>query len=174
MVRRRGFAGRLPKPLYWLTQKLSPVACVDILPRHVANGVVKLGLIRRESDRGDLVWALVGGGIYRGETAADAVARHLRDTLGAGVRWTPPDTAYPTLIAEYFPWERPGHGRDSRKHAVALTYLVEVGGNPDPHGEALEFRWFTREELPAKCDFWCGQHAVVARLLDTDGMPGAS
>jgi ADP-ribose pyrophosphatase YjhB (NUDIX family) len=172
MNRRRGLTGRLPRPLYWLTQKLSPVVCVDILPRRVDGDVVEFGLIRRESDRGDVVWALVGGGVHRGETTGEALRRHLRETLGTQVRWTEPDTAYPSLIAEYFPWERPTHGLDSRKHAVALTYLVDVAGHPEAQGEALDFRWFRRDELPSENDLWRGQRAVVSRLLEADEEPG--
>jgi len=68
-------------------------------------------------------------------------------------------------VIEYF--TEPGLGEfcDPRKHAVSLTYSAacDVTGEPEPQGEAYEFRWFGLDQLPG-LDFGFGQGEVVARV----------
>lgn len=165
MQLRRGLVGRIPRPLYWLTRQMTPIACVDVLPRTAVDGEVKFGLIRRKDPEGVQVWALVGGGIHRGEAIEEAIERHLRETLGAAIEWRLPEARVPQLVAEYFPWEHGGDGLDPRKHAIAMTYVVDVDGEPRVSGEALAFEWFAAADIPPQAALWRGQHAVVKRLL---------
>jgi ADP-ribose pyrophosphatase YjhB (NUDIX family) len=163
---RGGFVGRVPAPLYWLSRQLVPIACVDILPCDAGKEGIRIGLIRRETNSKGTVWALVGGGVHRGETIGDAIHRHIRTTLGSEVEWQHPDGTSAPIVAEYFPWKRRGYGVDSRKHAVALTYAVNLSGRPLPSGEALEFKWFEASTIPPAESVWIGQHAVIMRLLE--------
>lgn len=159
-----GARRRLPRPLYALVTRLIPVPCIDVAPFRRHNGVVQIGLIRRLGDQRTTVWALIGGGVLREEALRDAAARHIRSTLGQGVRWKEPDFDYPATVGEYFPRPREGAAYDRRKHAVALTYVVELDGEPEPQGEALDFDWFDQDALPLH-EMGFGQEFVVRRLL---------
>lgn len=163
--KRRGATGRLPRLPYSLVRRLVPIACVDILPISTADNSLKVGLIRRHDASGHVVRALIGGGIHRTETVADAAARHVRSTLGPEVRWTDPDWDRPATVGQYFPRARSDGPHDPRKHAVALTYVVVFTGTVSPRGEAIEFDWFTIASLPLD-EMGFGQEIVVRRLLE--------
>jgi ADP-ribose pyrophosphatase YjhB (NUDIX family) len=164
---RRGRSGRLPRPLFALSIKLAPVPCVDLLPVRSNAGSIEAGLIRRHNADGALGWNLVGGGIHRTESVGEAASRHLRETLGPGVTWEEPDYSRPETIGEYLPFHRPGMAYDPRKHAIALTYLVALGGEIAPAGEALDFRWFRQLDLPLE-SMGFGQDLVLRRILPLD------
>lgn len=164
-----GIVGRIPTLLYWLPRQLVPIACVDVLPLEIGEGEPRVGLIRRETGGGTTVWAMVGGGVHRGETIDEAIHRHVRTTLGARVKWQYVDGESDPVVAEYFPWERQGHGIDSRKHAIALSYAVRLGGHPSAQDEAIEFKWFKAGSVPSAASIWAGQHAPIMRLLEAQG-----
>jgi hypothetical protein len=168
-IGRGGFVGRVPTLLYWLSRKLVPIACVDVLPYDTGRGGARVGLIRRKTDSGTTVWAMMGGGVHRGETIEEAIHRHVRVTLGSGVVWQHADRGSGPLVAEYFPWQRQGYGVDSRKHAIALSYAVSLRGDPSPRGEALEFKWFEASTMPSAESVWPGQRTVMMRLLEAQG-----
>jgi len=156
----------LPGPLYAAVRRLVPIACVDALPYRERDGAIEIGLIRRRlADGRGTGWNLVGGAVRRGEPLADALARHLRATLGPGAAWTLPDTERPVLAAEYFPRPEPPRRRDPRKHAIALSYLVAVAGDVTAAGEALEFRWFAPDARPADAEVGFDQGDVIAALV---------
>lgn len=143
-----------------------PIVCVDLLPWREENNVVKLGLIRRLTPTGGSGYALVGGRVRRGEELGDAIRRHLADSLGTSIDYQPPEVEQPATIGQYFPQRRRGYPWDPRKHAVALSYTVEVSGIPKPRGEALGFEWFAPDAIPAGRDFGFGQDIVVKRLAE--------
>lgn len=159
-----GWDGRLPRWAFALVTKLAPTACVDILPYRVNDDAFEIGLIQRKDADDRIVWNLVGGGIHRRESVAEAAARHIRATLGPDVAWEDPDYSHPDALGEYFPVRRAGAGFDPRKHAVALTYAVSISGDVSAGGEAISFRWFAEDTLPFdKMGF--GQDIVVRRML---------
>ena len=159
-----GWRGRLPRPAFALTTKLVPVACVDVLPYRVAQGAVEVGLIQREDAGGKIVWSLIGGGIHRCESVADAVTRHIHTTLGPHADWEKSDFSQPQAIGEYFPLRVAAAGYDPRKHAIGLSYTVLLSGEVLPQGEALDFRWFQEADVPIE-GIGFGQEHVVHRLL---------
>jgi ADP-ribose pyrophosphatase YjhB (NUDIX family) len=109
---------------------------------------------------------MVGGGVYRGETLAEAVGRQLRETLGPGVSWEDPDYKRPDAIGEFFPDGRPGYGHDPRKHAIAPTWLVAIEGELVPDGdEAKALRWFPRDALPPDDEIGFGHAETIHRVL---------
>jgi len=82
-------------------------------------------------------WHFPGGGVERGETAVEALARELEEE--AGVRPTTP----PRLISIHS-----NHRSYPGDHV--LVYLVEVWA-PCPatsHGEIHQVGWFTLDRLP--------------------------
>jgi ADP-ribose pyrophosphatase YjhB (NUDIX family) len=140
-----------------------PILCVDVL-LSPASDPGQVGLIRRDAPDGK-GWCLVGGRVLRNEHLPAAVERHVGATLGPAVH-VDRSTLGLGAVIEYF--TEPGLGEfcDPRKHAVSLTYSAacECAGEPDPQGEAYEFRWFGLDQLPG-LDFGFGQGEVVAQVL---------
>jgi ADP-ribose pyrophosphatase YjhB (NUDIX family) len=152
----------IPADEYNAIVRRVPVISTDLLPLHSTGR--KVGLIRRDVHGGGQGWCVVGGAILRDEPIEEAVDRHLRATLGPAMRIVP-GTLRMGWIAQYF--TRPGIGRlhDPRKHAVALTFVGRVEGEPVPIGEANEFRWFDLDRLPDQREFGYGQHLLMPDLI---------
>ena len=165
-----GWSGRLPWFAFYFVSKLSPISCVDLLPYRVVDQSVEIGLIQRRDAHGQIVWNLVGGGIHRQESVAEAAARHMYATLGPDVIWTEPDYSRPDAIEEYFPVRRAAAGHDPRKHAIALTYAVPLSGQVSARDEAITFRWFPEDALPLD-NMGFGQDIVVSRILPVVRVP---
>lgn len=174
--RRRALLGRLSARLavegplpYWryrLVLGQLPIVCVDVLPVRETSRGFEVGLIKRHDRDGQLRWAMVGGGVHRGETVTEAIARHVRITLGGAARVELPcDEAHPHAVGQYFPQPRAGFGHDPRKHAVALSYWARLSGPVTPLDEAVAFAWFPAEALPPADDFGFGHELTVARLV---------
>ena len=158
--------GWLPRPAYWLARRALPIPCVDVLPMRQGPQV---GLISRTGADGRTAgWALVGGRVLRRESLHDAIERHLRSTLGPAIRIGAVDAARPLLAAEYSPDGRPGGRIDPRKHAIALSYVVAIDGEPQPRGEATGFEWFGVDALPPEEAFAYSHGGVVAALIEAD------
>ena len=156
-----GDARWIPKAEYDLIQARVPILCVDLLPVNAARDAI--GLIRRETPDDGEGWCLIGGAVVRNEPLLDAIARHVRSTLGDRFDFRLV-SQQPLTIIEYFAEPSRGEFHDPRKHAVALSYVAICQGEPSPAGEALEFRWFAREEIGG-IEFGFGQGAAVKRLL---------
>jgi ADP-ribose pyrophosphatase YjhB (NUDIX family) len=139
----------LPEDKYEEIQRLVPIACVDVLPiKKAKGGNFEMGLICRDTPHQGRRWALIGGRVYRNESLRVAIKRHVREALGKNARCIEtPDQ--PLFVAEYFsrPKEK-GSPFDPRKHAIGLTFAVQIRGPLKPRGEALDFRWFNRQQLP--------------------------
>jgi ADP-ribose pyrophosphatase YjhB (NUDIX family) len=157
--------GPVDEALYAQIRGAVPIACVDALPVRTTPAGPEVGLILRDLPNGTRGWNLVGGGVYRGETLEEALARHLRDTLGQHVTWDAPAFGAPDAVGEYLPEPRAGYPCDPRKHAIALTYLVPLDGAPEPGGEAHAFRWFALDDLPDPDEIGFGQAVVLERLV---------
>ena len=107
---------------------------------------------------------MVGGGIHRRESVAEAAARHIRETLGPDVTWDDICISSPITVGEYFPVRRAASGYDPRKHAIAPTYAVLISGAVSAGGEAISFRWFSEDDLPLDAVGF-GQAEVIRRML---------
>ena len=161
--------GWLPRPAYWLARQAMPIPCVDVLPIREGDGAPQVGLIRRAGADGRTAgWALVGGRVLRRESLGDAIARHLHSTLGPAIGVGPVDAARPIYAAEYSPDGRPGGRVDPHKHAIALSYVVPIDGEPQPRGEATGFEWFGVDAVPPEEAFAFSHGGVVAALIDAD------
>lgn len=152
----------IPEEEYKAIRGRVPIVCVDLLP--IADGSkLQVGLIRRNTCGGQ-GWCLIGGAVLIDEPLTDAVARHLKVTLGSGVSLAP-WTLRMITVAEYFRQQRPAALHDPRKHAIALTYLGVCIGDPVPGGEASDFRWFAPDQLPSSAEFGFGQDRIVGKLI---------
>lgn len=155
----------LPDELYATIEKSMPIACVDFVPTRTLGGVQQVGLILRDSPYGR-VWCHLGGRISLGETIRQAIERHTVDTLAT----TPllesepqPKYVYQWFPDDLAPADGTPFGRDSRKQAVGLSFVVELGGDPHPRNEALDFAYFDIAALPTP--IWPGCRYLLDRLL---------
>lgn len=160
----------LPAPLYEQIEQSLPIACVDFVSFRVGAGgnAAEVGLIKRRSPFGT-VWCHLGGRIIRGESVAQALRRHARDTLDVDLD-LPPDPQ-PRYVYQWFPPDdtpdkAEPHGIDPRKHAIGLSFVVDMVGDPKPRNEALSFDFFAVDALPAP--LWPGTEYLVRRLLADD------
>lgn len=154
----------LPADLYARIEQSMPIACVDFIPVRTRAGTREIGLILRDSPFGR-VWCHLGGRILRGETIAGALQRHARDTLDTGLRLEAdpqPDDVYQWFPPEIRPADGLPHGNDPRKHAIGLSFLVELDGDPSPRNEALAFEWMPPHDLPQP--LWPGTDVLIGRL----------
>lgn len=143
-------------------RRLLPIPCVDVLPRDRDGRYL---LIRRLDRHGKEGWNLVGGRIRVGETPDDAIARHLRDTLGSSIAWDKEDWQSPDLVAEYVHADQADVPFDPQQHAISLTYVVPISGEAVAQGEALSCAWFAPDSLPALEEFGFNQGLVAHQLL---------
>jgi ADP-ribose pyrophosphatase YjhB (NUDIX family) len=155
----------LEPDLYKTIESSVPIVYVDAVLVDPRTG--HIGLIRRASPYGS-VWCQVGGRVFRGETIRSALRRHIESTLAGLVIDLPPDPQ-PHHVYQWFPEEMQPRepiqfGQDSRKHAVAMVFLVQVTGEPNVilGGEAEEFGFFEPTRLPAP--LWPGCEALLTIL----------
>jgi ADP-ribose pyrophosphatase YjhB (NUDIX family) len=159
--------GWIPDELYKSIEASVPIVCVDVLlSPHGAPG--QIGLIQRATYDDGFGWCLIGGRVLRNESLSDAVDRHVLATLGDNIRVVR-STMRLGAVIEYFSESGLGDFHDPRKHAVALTYTAacEFDGEPEVHGEAVDFRWFSIDDL-RDIDFGFGQGEAVARVLKSE------
>ena len=160
----------LPDDVYATIESSMPIVCVDfVLVRRCADGrVAELGLIERESPFGR-VWCHLGGRVRRGETIVQAIRRHVEESL-TGVRIDIGDDTQPQHVYQWFPDDLApaptfDFGRDSRKHAIGLSFALDVIGDPEvvAGGEAISFAFTPPDALPRP--LWPGCEALLGHLL---------
>lgn len=154
----------LSREQYLFVEESMPIVCVDFFPLRSA-GSTQVGLILRDSPFGH-VWCHLGGRILRGESIRQALLRHAEDTLGVALRL--PQDPQPLDVYQWFPPDDipadvGDHGNDPRKHAIGLSFIVEMEGDPSPRNEGIDFAWFSLTDLPVS--LWPGSDSLLRRLL---------
>lgn len=124
------------------------VQAVPVRLDHLGR-ITRVGLLLAAMPDGTISRALVSGRVLHQETVREALWRHLTKDLGPDSDPQLPASPTPFTVAEYFPDERRTGFHDPRQHAIALVYLVPVGGTCQPARDALEFTWMTVEEVTA-------------------------
>ena len=156
----------LPDAKWKALQLCIPITCVDVLLiREVNKSTFEIGLIYRNTPHQGRRWCLIGGRLFLNEPLRDAVARQVHDAIGKHVRCILPANLQPLFIAEYFSKRVSGSLFDPRKHAIGLTFVVQIQGQTQPQGEAIDFRWFTLDQLPNSKYFGFGQRKVVFECI---------
>ena len=74
-----------------------------------------------------------------------------------------PDFVYQWFPPTVAPDDGTAHGDDPRKHAIGLSFLVEIDGEPAPRNEALDFRYVEASALPDR--IWPGSAELIAELI---------
>jgi ADP-ribose pyrophosphatase YjhB (NUDIX family) len=155
----------IPDELYQQIQRSVPIVCVDLLP--LSADLTSIGLILRDTYDGNQGLCLVGGAILFDEHIQEALARHLRATLGASVELDAESLRFESVY-QYFVTPRTNELHDPRKHAVALVYSGVVHGQAAPAGEAHSFQYYRLDALPRADAFGFGQDQVVHDILKRD------
>src|SRR3954471_6012613 len=147
-----------------------PVLSVDAGPVRVdEQGVVTaVGLLLRIGEDGQVKRALVSGRVLYHERVRSALLRHLEKDLGPLALPRIPPAPQPFTIAEYFPTPGVTSFHDPRQHAVSLAYVVPVEGDCAPQQDALEFSWFSPDEVrepTVLAELANGQSALLLQAL---------
>jgi ADP-ribose pyrophosphatase YjhB (NUDIX family) len=153
-----------------IMQQVLPIVCIDILPieRNPDGSISHVGLILRDTPHEGEKWCSVGGRLLYGESVQDGVIRQLKDTLGRDIEVKEQFDSQPTYVAQYSPTlehQEQFDAIDPRKHAVALTYCLEIHGRIHAQNEALDFHWYTVEEIQDKQDIGFFQKSVILNCL---------
>ena len=112
--------------------------------------------------------ALVSGRVLYHERVRSALLRHLEKDLGPLALPRIPPAPQPFTIAEYFPTPGVTSFHDPRQHAVSLAYVVPVEGDCAPQQDALEFSWFSPDEVrepTVLAELANGQSALLLQAL---------
>lgn len=143
-----------------------PIVYVDAVPvRTDAQGqIVAIGLLLRGMPDGSISRAIVSGRVMYGERVRDALLRHLEKDLGGMALPRVPTSPQPFTIVEYFPDPEVTGFHDPRQHAVALAYIVPIGGDCSPSQDALDLVWVTPEEASSG-DFQSEMSGGQGRLV---------
>lgn len=167
----------LPRELFQLRAKLGCITTTDGLAVRRYGQYVQGGLIRRNTGPYTGKWAFVGGCIFYGETVEEALRRHFRADMGVEISPVENDGWELPLVRQYFPPDSngilpAGFLPEPAKHAVSLTYLVQITNGDmlfgtTQHGgqEAADFQWFSLEDCPPDSRFAYGMGDTFRKLL---------
>jgi 8-oxo-dGTP diphosphatase len=125
---------------------------VDILAEMPDGGIV---LVRRKHPPPG--WALPGGFVEAGESAATAARRELREETGLDV----------LLVEQFHVYSDPG--RDPRGPTLSVVFIGRASGTPVGADDAAEARVFPLDALPAPLAFDHAQILADYRRYRRDG-----
>jgi 8-oxo-dGTP diphosphatase len=124
-----------------------PSPTADVIIELPARGIVLVE--RRFPPPG---WALPGGFIELGETAAQAAVREAREETGLEV----------TLVELFNVYSDPA--RDPRRHTITIVFIGRAAGEPRAGDDAARAQAFGVDALPTPLAFDHGQ--VLADYVD--------
>ncbi len=159
--------GLLTEPAYELVVRNLPLICVDFLPVDYTRRQPRLGIITRATGPEAGKPAMLGGRIKKDEGIADAIHRHLFNDLRVETFNFHGGNAAdrPVHVAEYAHRDHAEGGYDPSKHAIALTYLINIyGGSLSPQNEAADFRWIGLDEIPEVSAY--NHHLAMQKAAD--------
>ena len=149
--------------LYKTITDSMPIVCVDMIPVRKVGDEWELGVITRATGLEQGKLALIGGRIQHNESLNDAILRHLGDSLDIShFSFTQHNSLEkPFHVHQYFhqPSAQSPVGFDPSKHAVALTYLINITEDPSPRDEASAYHWMRSDQMPG--NFGYNQDQVI-------------
>lgn len=124
-----------------------PDAPRTTMPAHLgANAIITWdGKLLLEKRRDSETWGLVGGGVKKTETTAEAIAREIYEELGLSV--TPQQVRKLTVYGE--PGRIAAYRDGSIWRMVVVLFALELDQEPNLRisAESKDLRFFTKEEL---------------------------
>ena len=153
----------LSDDLYQTVTSSVPLVCVDLIPVRRKGDQWNIGLITRAtgSEKGKI--AILGGRIYHDEAIESAIRRHLEENLGIGKFTLLQGNVLdrPFMVQSYTHSDdvEPNSPYDPTKHAIALTYLIEIEGEIRSSNEAGDFHWISDGDVPTAAAY--NQHVVM-------------
>lgn len=155
-----------PEDLESVRRKVPMVYVTAVPVRLDTDGTVdRIGVMLRASDDGTLQREVVSGRVLALESLRAALMRHLERDLGALCFPQLAPNTQPFTVAEFFPIPGAEGFHDTRQHAVALCYVVPVGGECTAQRDVLELSWLTPQDLrdPDLLDEFVDGHAAIVR-----------
>lgn len=144
-----------------------PMVYVEIVPVHTDDfgRVLQVGTLLRVSDDGSVERTLVAGRVLYHETLREAIARNIAKDLGPLALPALPSNLQPFTVAEFFPTPGLSEFYDPRQHAIALCYVVPIGGDCQPQDETLDVEWVdvNGPTLDTMLDQMPGGHGRIVR-----------
>ena len=143
----------LSEELYRTITDNIPIVCIDIVPVKKVDSSWQIGVATLSTGPEAGKLAIFGGRVQHNETILDAIKRHLSQDLDInnfsfyGIN----NVARPFHVQEYLHQKtaEPPHCYDPTKHAVSLIYLINLDDEPKPKNEVSDFRWISRDQVPA-------------------------
>jgi len=121
----------IPKPLYWVCQKLLPIVTVDIV---VFRGSQVL-LLKRAIPPSQGHWALPGGRILKNETLNDAVKRKLKQETFLTPVWFTLCGVHECLL--------------EKRHNINITFLASINSNKIVLDfQHTDYAWMHPDKIP--------------------------
>lgn len=160
---RETHVGYVSDELYLKITDSVPIVCVDLVPYDAQSK--KIGVITRATGSQAGKLALIGGRVKKNESIDQAIQRHLSTDLDITdfSFYKNNSVIRPFYVQQYYHGEYPGKGFaafDPTKHAIALSYIIIISGNPIAKLEASEFHWIDASELPKSSAF---NHAIIMK-----------
>ena len=143
-----------------------PIVYIDAVPVRTDDSgtVTSIGLLLRAMPDGRISRAVVSGRVLYGERVREALLRHIEKDLGPMALPQVPPSPQPFTVVEYFPDPSVTGFHDPRQHAVALAFIVPLGGDCAPSQQALDLVWISPEEAMTP-DFQAEMTGGQGRLL---------
>ncbi len=116
-----------------------PAVAVDVILFTIAEGELRVLLIRRELPPFEGSWALPGGFVRIDESLDEAARRELAEEAGVGVRWL--EQLYTFGAVD----------RDPVRRVISVAYFALIDARelrPRAGGDATEVRWCDVRRLP--------------------------
>lgn len=128
-----------------------PIAYVECVPVRLDDlgRVNQVGILMRVGADGAVEKTLPAGRVLFHESLREAIARNIAKDLGDLALPLLPVSLQPFTIAEFFPTPGVSEFYDARQHAIAMCYVVPIGGDCKPQDNALDMEWVSPADAVA-------------------------
>lgn len=159
--------GWLPPSDIERVRRQVPIVYVEAVPVRCdeLGRISEVGSLVRVRESGSVERTLVTGRILLHESIREALARNIAKDLGDLALPRIPVSPQPFTVAEFFPIPGISTFYDPRQHAIALCYVVPIGGDCKPQDSSLDVQWCSVDEghLKTLIEQMDGGHGDILR-----------